>query len=146
MTRRAIVVADGSELRRAGRAAGARRNKYHAERTTYGGQTYDSRTEAEYAAELDRQQAAGLIAGWRRGGRRTILEYTDWRGKKVTITHKPDFEVWRHPDRSDRFIVDAKGVLTREAARLIKIWNWVYPTLPYYTARKSGSGWKVERV
>jgi len=40
------------------------RNKYNAIRTRYRGRTYDSKKEANYAAQLDLLQTAGEIDGW----------------------------------------------------------------------------------
>jgi len=46
--------------------AKAKPNKYHAERTLYEGQWYDSKREARHAQELDLSMRAGLILWWAR--------------------------------------------------------------------------------
>lgn len=42
------------------------RQKYHAQRTEYGGHVYDSKAEATRAMELDMMMRGGVIQGWLR--------------------------------------------------------------------------------
>ena len=81
-------------------------NKYHAQRTQYNGEWYDSKAEAEYAAQLDCNPSV------------------QWRLRQVVIPLGQDFKT-----RVD-FVVGAmsvaahevKGVETLEFAKVRKLW------------------------
>lgn len=109
-------------------------SKWNAVRTEYGGQVYDSKGEAGYAAHLDRLQAAGAIAAWRRGEPWTLL---DGPRRADRITYRPDFEVW--DGRGGFRVVDFKGAITREFRLKAKLWRAVYPTVPLYIVRADGT-------
>lgn len=87
----------------------------NARRTTYNGVTYDSGSEARYAAVLDQQLAGGVIDGWKRGVPIRMVG---------TITYKPDFCVWTRPcpDHTDTWWVDVKGREYRDFRLKMRLW------------------------
>ena len=76
----------------------AKRNKYHAIKTEYGGVTYDSKLEARFAAILDQFQKAGMIRSWTR---QVPFRMPDG------STHRVDFMVFYGDDRFS--LVEVKG-------------------------------------
>jgi hypothetical protein len=115
-------------------------NKYHARRTEYGGQVYDSRGEAEYARQLDLRKAAGAIRDWRRGMPWTLLESPTGR-KRDGIEYTPDFHVW---DAQGAFTaVDFKGMETEVFKLKAKLWRYAYPTVPLFVVKADGTERRV---
>ena len=86
-----------------------KRNKYNAVKTEYKGVIYDSKGEANYAAELDMKQRAGLIQGWARQ-----VEFVLAGGVKTKV----DFIIFHTDGTYD--VVDFKGVLTQESKNKYK--------------------------
>lgn len=86
-----------------------KRNKYNAVKTEYKGVIYDSKGEANYAAELDMKQRAGLIQGWARQ-----VEFVLTGGVKTKV----DFIIFYTDGTYD--VVDFKGVLTQESKNKYK--------------------------
>lgn len=80
-------------------------NKYHARKAEYGGSTYHSKKEAQYAAELDLLLRAGEIVGWRRQVR-VPLEVNG----EVVCRYVIDFVV-EHKDGTKEY-VEVKGYPT----------------------------------
>ena len=110
-------------------ARAARGSKYGARRTEYGGRTYDSAAEAEYAANLDQQRRAGLILGW-------LPQVPLWTlgGSRYVM----DFLVVHRQARPE--VVDVKGV---ETERFKVVWREVRHAHPYLTftlARRERDG------
>lgn len=109
-----------------------RPHKYHAQRTTYREQTFDSRGEAEYARHLDLLKAAGHIKDWQRGRVWVLLDAPKARDR---VTMRPDFEVW---DNRGYRVLDFKGMLTREFRLKVKLWKAVHPTIPFWIVKSDG--------
>src|SRR5262245_57532387 len=113
-------------------AAPGATNKYHARRTEYCGQWYDSRGEAEYARRLDLLKAAGEIHDWRRGGEWVLLDAPPGGGRRDRITLRPDFEVWPAPGRLE--VRDFKGVETAVFRLKVRLFKHRYPDVPLVVA------------
>jgi hypothetical protein len=113
-------------------------HKYHARRTEYAGQWFDSRGEAGYTRHLDLLKAAGAIHDWRPGGEWVLLD-SPTGTKRDGITYRPDFEVWDSPDGGGFRVVDFKGVVTREFRLKARLWKARYPDVPLVVARADGS-------
>jgi Protein of unknown function (DUF1064) len=116
----------------------ARRRKYNAEPTYYGGERYPSRGEAGYARRLDLLKAAGAIHDWRRGGEWALLDSPTGK-QRDGIAYRPDFEVWDTPDGGGFRVVDFKGVVTREFRLKAKLWKARYPDVPLVVAWADGA-------
>jgi hypothetical protein len=117
-----------------------RRSKYGARRSEYAGEVYDSRGEAEYARTLDLRKAAGAIRDWRRGTSWMLLESPTGR-KRDGIEYIPDFHVW--DAQGDFYVLDFKGVLTREFRLKAKLWRAVYPAIPLVIVKANGEERRV---
>jgi hypothetical protein len=117
------------------------RGKYGAVKTTYNGAVYDSKLEAGRAMALDALQAAGRIAGWRRG--RDWLLFNEPHPRKprrrLKRVYRPDFEVWTAPDQSDLWLEDTKGVLTPVFRMKADLFVVVHPTVRLKVIKKDGS-------
>lgn len=88
-----------------------KRNKYGAKKTVYGGITYDSKREAEYAAQLDMQRLArgkDKVESWERQLPIKIIV-----NDVLICTYKVDFLV-RYAD-GRKVLVEVKGYWTPEA-------------------------------
>lgn len=109
-------------------------HKYHARRSEYAGQWYDSRGEAEYARRLDLMKASGTIHDWRRGGEWVLL---DAPARRDRIVYVPDFEVWPAPGRLE--LREYKGVVTREFRLKAKLFGARYPDVPLVVVWADGS-------
>jgi hypothetical protein len=114
--------------------------KYGAVRTEYAGEVYDSRGEAEHARRLDLLKAAGAITDWRRGEPWTLLESPTGR-KRDGISYTPDYHVWT--PAGGFYVLDFKGVLTREFRLKAKLWKAVYPTIPLVVVKADGTEQRV---
>lgn len=112
--------------------------RYAAVRTEYAGAVYDSRGEAEYARRLDLLKAAGQITDWRRGTPWVLL---DAPRRADRITYRPDYHVWL--PGGDFYVLDFKGVLTREFRLKAKLWRAVYPTIPLVIVNADGTERKL---
>jgi hypothetical protein len=100
-----------------------RKNKYHAIRTEYRGEIYDSKAEARYAAQLDLQRKAIDLRYRVIAVERQPLFLLQERPNK--ITYRADFEVTYADDHVE--IVDVKGVLTPVFKLKQKIFKKKYP-------------------
>ncbi len=94
-----------------------RPNKYGARKTRFGGRLYDSKAEADRAAELALLVAAGVI---------TDLEAQPRVELEPGIVWKLDFA---YTERGRRVHEDVKGIVTREAALKMKLWRLHGPGL-----------------
>src|SRR6185437_7847319 len=102
-----------------------KRAKFNQQKTWYEGELYDSLTEAEFAANLDRQLAAGQIKGWSRPEKMVVF---DARRVIDRITYKPDFLIIRVDGTC--YYVDVKGsktTMTQAWSLRVKMWRQVYP-------------------
>ena len=101
-----------------------RYGKYGAKRTVYRGVTYDSKSEAAYAAYLDRAVKAGLLVGWER--QKPIVLVVN--GVKV-CKMIADFLV--HERGGVQRYVEVKGVRTAAYNLKLKLLKALHPDLPY---------------
>lgn len=102
-----------------------RANKYSARKTLFGGRCYDSKAEADRAAELALLETAGEIADLQTQPRIELEPGIFW---------KLDFA---YTERGRRVHEDVKGIVTREAALKMKIWRNHGPTLLRIVKRSS---------
>lgn len=91
---------------------GAAPTKYRNRRTEYRGRTYDSRAEAERAAQLDALKAAGEIRHWEPQPRFRL-------GDEINV-YVADFIVWGNDMVA--WIEDCKGVETAKFRRDKLLW------------------------
>jgi hypothetical protein len=89
-----------------------RTSKYGAQRTTFQGNTYDSKFEAGVAQQLDKQKAAGEILDWERQYHVVIWCHRPDGVAAFNVKHKVDFRI-HHKDGSYE-LVEAKGVETAD--------------------------------
>ena len=103
----------------------ARGHKYRAIRSVYRREVYDSKAEAEWAAELERRLRGSAIRAWSRA-RTYVLQETP------RITYRPDFEVipWACKGAAGYFVVDVKGVQTQAWKLKAKLFTALYPDIP----------------
>ena len=107
-------------------------HKYHARRTEYEGEVYDSMAEATYARDLDLRMAAGEVAYWHRPAQIVLVPGT----RDQRITYRPDFYVVYSDGRAEH--IDVKGAET-EAFRLrIKLYKRFGPKVPLRIVGKKG--------
>lgn len=104
-----------------------RRNKFGAVRTDYGGRTYDSRAEADYAANLDLLIIEGKIERWEAQPEYQLGE---------DFKYRVDFLVTGRGGK--QWVVDVKGVETPRFKQAKKLWK-KYGPLPLHIAKKGGA-------
>lgn len=109
-----ITVDEFREIHRPGK------NKYGAKKTMYRGVYYDSKLEANYAANLDIKKKAGLIHKWERQAKVDL----PINGKKW-YTWKIDFKVWITSDRYEYH--EVKGAETAEFRLKRDAFKILYP-------------------
>lgn len=98
-------------------------SKYRARKTEYGGQTYDSAAEAQYAERLELRRLAGDIRWWTRAAPIVLVP-----GKrKDRITYKPDF--WVVGADGSGWFVDVKGVVLPIFRIKLKLLRHVRPDI-----------------
>ena len=98
-------------------------NKYRARKTEYKGVLYDSKAEADYAAELDALKFKGEVAWWLRQVKIPLgLDFSTRVDFLVAIkNHSMDSTVLHV------YAVEVKGVETREFAKIRKLWTKYSP-------------------
>lgn len=85
--------------------------KYNNIRQTYQGYNYDSKFEAQVAAELDILQKAGEIKEWERQFKVEIYAWDEYGKPTIRVcSHKVDFRI-HHNDKSFE-LLEAKGIET----------------------------------
>lgn len=109
-------------------------SKYRSVPTTYQGERYASRLEANYAAQLDLRRRAGDIRDWERGSALVLLDAPKARGR---ILYVPDFKV-TNVDGSD-YLVDTKGVMTPVFRLKVKLLKARYPDVKLLIVRADGT-------
>ena len=114
-----------------------RPHKFHARRTCYRDQWYDSAGEAAYARHLDVLKASGHIHEWRRGRPWVLLDPPPGGRRRDGIRYVPDFEVWPSPGQLE--LREFKGALTREFRLKAKLFRARYPDVPLVLVRANGS-------
>lgn len=117
--------------------AKAKRNKYNATRTEFDGFRYDSKFEAEVAAELDLLKRTHSIQDWERQYQVEMWVHRPDGVKAFSVKHKVDFRIL-HNDGSYE-LLESKGVETddyKHRRRLLeKVWLPMNPD-HIYTVRK----------
>ena len=91
--------------KQAAQLTGKRRAKYNAKRTEYRGVMYDSKAEADFAAELDLRKRAGYICDWARQVPFYLFAHGQLIGKIIL-----DFAALEHSGSYEYF--EVKGVET----------------------------------
>jgi hypothetical protein len=107
-------------------------NKYHARKTFWAGEWWDSAGEARYAQHLEAQKAAGAIRDWRRGRRWALVP-------GVTLT--PDFEVTLLDGTLEAR--DFKGLVTEVFRIKAAVWAQVHADVPLVVVRADGTERRV---
>lgn len=94
-------------------------SKYHAQKTVVGGNTYDSKKEANRAMQLQYMEKAGLIRDLQEQVRFILQEeYVNNEGKKVRpISYVADFT---YTQNGQKVIEDTKSPATRTQVYLLK--------------------------
>jgi hypothetical protein len=108
-------------------------HKYHARRTEYNGERYDSKAEAEYAATLDLLLKSREIKDWER---QVLVPL----GADDSL--RVDFIVYEY---HETYAVDVKGVETADFKRKKRLWKQ-YGTMDLQIMKRVGSRWQVSRV
>ena len=123
----------GSKSSTSQRVTGRRRGWGSAVKTAYNGVLYDSKSEAAYAAHLDRRLASGEIGAWGRQVR-VRLEVNG----KLVCSIVPDFLVW-DPSGGGATYVEVKGFETPIWRLKRKLFEALYPKVKYVvvTAREA---------
>lgn len=101
-----------------------RKNKYNAKKTSYKGNKYDSRKEAEYARKLDDLKNEGKIKTWRRQERFPLPDINWLETHSKRSWYSADFIVVTLDGREH--VVEIKGVLTPENKVKYSFWKYVY--------------------
>lgn len=92
------------------------RHKFGAKRTEFGGRTYDSKKEAEYAAQLALEQRSGAVLFW--------LEQVPFR-LQGGVVYRLDFMVFE--SSGDVRCIEVKGMRTKEFNIKMKMMAEAYP-------------------
>jgi hypothetical protein len=77
------------------------------------------------------------IKRWSYGPRFLIQGPTEDNPDIPKITYRPDYLIWDND--GSWWVLDAKGVVTREAKRIGKLWKALHPRNPLYFGFKDGS-------
>lgn len=101
-------------------------NKYHAQKTTVGNTTYDSKKEAKRGEYLDWLQKIGQISDLQKQVPFILQEsYTNNKGEKIrAIIYVADFV---YTQDGQKIVEDVKGVKTKEYLLKKKIFQYIYP-------------------
>lgn len=110
-------------------------NKYHAKRTLYRGEWYDSKAEANYAGVLELQRRAREISAWRRGFAHILASATVL-GREYRATYKPDFLVTKLDGSVEA--IDVKGVLAPSFKIKWILWMERYAYMPLRAVDRDG--------
>ncbi|MGB1317128.1 MAG: DUF1064 domain-containing protein [Flavobacteriales bacterium] len=121
-----------------------KKNKYNAVRQTYNGYSYDSKFEAQWAANLDMLKNAGEIIDWDRQYTVEMVAHDSSGNPKMSMKHKIDFRV--HELDGTYTLLEAKGFETADY-RIRKRWLeklWLPEHSDYrYQVVKQGQGWRA---
>jgi hypothetical protein len=112
------------------RSGRRKRNKFGARKTMYKGVRYDSKMEAAYAAELDKQLKYGNILSVERQPHFEILKsgLTEWGMSYNNVIYTPDFLVYYA--NGNRAAIEVKGKETRDYLVRKKLFYAAYPQIP----------------
>lgn len=115
-------------------------HKYRAKRTTWNGEIYDSKAEANRAAQLTLLQKAGKILAFKRGERDTLIDGST-RSRKVT--YRVDFIVWGI--NGEQWAEDVKGFVPREFRIKAILWEQKHPDIPLRVVNQHGTEiWRLK--
>ncbi len=117
-------------------------NKYHARRTTFGDEVFDSTVERDYHQFLCSKQQRGEIRSFCRQPKYVLIDGFVKNGRPYqAITYTADFEVIL-PDGTVQ-VVDVKGMETPTSQLKRKLFEWRYPELTLIRIRyvKKFGGW-----
>ena len=119
-------------------------SKYRAKKTTYNGQTYDSKFEAGVAQELDLRLKAGEFKDWERQFKIECIPYDKFGNPlpALKVSHKVDFRIHHHDDSFE--LLEAKGMETKDYQMrrrwLEHVWLPEHPDHIYTVVKDSGKG------
>lgn len=109
-----------------------RGNKYHAQRTSFGGRSYDSK------AEADRSACLQLLA---RANEITDLEFQrTFRLTQAEIGYRADFS---YRERGLLIVEDVKGVMTDRFRLIMRLWPYYGTGTLRIVKRRGVRGWTV---
>ena len=109
-------------------------NKFHAQRTSFGGRSYDSKAEADRSAYLQLLARANEI---------TDLEFQrTFRLTAAEIGYRADF-VYR--ERGLLIVEDVKGVMTDRFRLIMRLWPHYGTGTLRIVKRRGKSGWTVAK-
>ena len=107
-------------------------NKFHAQRTSFGGRSYDSKAEADRSAVLQLLARANVI---------TDLQYqVTHKLTLAELTYRADF-VYR--ERGLLVVEDVKGVMTDRFRIIMRLWPHYGTGTLRIVKRRGKSGWTV---
>lgn len=111
-----------------------RAHKYGAVRTEYGGRSYPSKAQADYAAELDQAAKLGAIRSWEPEVTIRLVGQVRYRADARVVD--ADGSV---------FLVDVKGAETSRFRIVRQLWP-NYGPCPLHIVRRTRGGWKREII
>lgn len=102
------------------------KNKYHAQKTTVGGITFDSKKESKHWLKLKYLESAGVISNLQRQVQFELQPpYINNQGKKIrAINYIADF-VYEQDGKI--YVMDSKGMRTKEYILKRKMFEFKYP-------------------
>lgn len=129
------VVEDGKPTCAMCMTSDASRSKLGNVRTEYGGETYDSKAEADRAAELDLLMMGGVVHHWTR--------QVSFALGCPENCYRADFVVY--DDSGQCHVEDVKGHETAAWKKNKRLWR-VYGEHPLSILKRKGTGWSREVV
>jgi len=107
-------------------------NKYHAQKTEFNGQTFDSKKESRRAAQLLALQKAGWIRGLETQKKFVLIEGFEYRGEKIRgVSWIADFYYF---NGKEWVAEDVKSPMTRKKPEYIikkKLFMLKYPDIVF---------------
>ena len=116
-------------------------NKYHNKKVTLDNIVFDSKNEAAYYRDyLKPRLATGEIAKIEFHPKYTLVDKFERGNKKFRkLTYAADFKIYR-PDGTF-YLVDVKGMLTKEFLIKYKLFYYYYPDIPLLLVKKEKGQW-----
>lgn len=115
--------------------------KYHAKKTIVDGIAFDSKDEAAYYTDI---VLPGIVSGEFKGveihPKYLLIDKFEKMSKKYRkLTYSADFKITL-PDNTF-YLVDVKGVLTKEFVIKCKLFNFLYPEIKLLLVKRAHKGW-----